>query len=138
MNFWGVSQAGGDFLLEIFHVGGLEPGHDLAAAVDEELGEIPFDAAVMLVVLVCLLDDAGKHHAHGGHAEALKLGIGGQPAVQGNGVVAVDLHLGEPGEGGAELNGAEGVDLLVVAGSLTAELVAGEIQDLEALILEGS
>ena len=46
-------------------------------------------------------------------------------------VVAVDVGLAEDGEGDAVVELAEGLDVVVGAGVLAAELVAGEAEDFE-------
>ena len=70
-----------------------------------------------------------------GAAEPDEGGVGGEVLVQGDGVVPVHIDLGELGEGDAVPAGAEAVDLLVCAGGLLAELVAGEVQNLQAVLL---
>ncbi|MPM85980.1 hypothetical protein SDC9_133063 [bioreactor metagenome] len=47
----------------------------------------------------------------------------------------IDLQLCKPLEGGAEVEGAELVDLLDGPGSLLLELVAGEVENLKTLFL---
>lgn len=54
-----------------------------------------------------------------------------QPLVQGVRIVAVDVELAKDGEGDLLVQGAEVLDLLVGAGLLAAELVAGEADDYE-------
>ena len=135
--FLGGLQNGFDLGLDLVHGGGgLHALDDVALAVDQELGEVPLDVAVVLVVLVHLLDDAAEHQTHGA-VEALKAGVLGQPLVEGDGVLAVDVDLGKLREGDAEAAGAEGVDLLVGAGGLIGKLVAGEVQDLQTVVLVG-
>lgn len=56
-----------------------------------------------------------------------------QPLVQRVRIVAVDVDLAEDGEGDLLVQGAEVLDLLVGAGLLAAELVAGEADDCEVV-----
>ena len=60
--------------------------------------------------------------------------FGPQPLIKLAGAVAVDLDLGEHGEGHAVLRGGELEDLLVGVGLLLTELVAGEGEDVEAVV----
>src|SRR4051794_33641914 len=85
------------------HHGGVEPGHDVPGAVDQELLEVPGDVAV----LAGLVGDAAQ------------LVVPRVPP----GAVAPDL-LGH-GEGPAVRRGEKLRDLLSAAGLLPAELVAG-------------
>ena len=52
---------------------------------------------------------------------------------EGIGIVAIDLDLLEAGELGTEIQLAELMDALVCARGLLSELVAGEVENLEAL-----
>lgn len=81
--------------------------------VDEELLEVPLDAF------------------EAQHAGLLVLEV----LVHGVRVVAVDVHLFHDGERHAVVELAELADLLVRAALLVAELVAGEPDDLEALVV---
>lgn len=56
-----------------------------------------------------------------------------QPLVQRVRIVAVDVDLAEDGEGDFLVQGAEVLNLLVGAGLLAAELVAGEADDCEVV-----
>ena len=56
--------------------------------------------------------------------------------IEGLGVVAVDLNLLELREIGAIVELAELMDAFVGAGRLLSELVAGEVEDFEALRVE--
>ena len=67
--------------------------------------------------------------------KAFKTLLGLQPGVQGQLVFAVHVRLLHLGEGGVEMHGAELVNLIIGAGGLAAELVAGNIQDLKSLIM---
>ncbi len=81
--------------------------------VDEELVEVPAD--IQLAIRV-------------------RLGFF-QELVKRMGLVPVDLDLVEKGERDVVFGGTEGLDLLVAAGLLGVELVAGEAQDHETLSL---
>lgn len=82
-------------------------GDDLSISADNELLKIPFDG----------LD------AHDTGHRVL------QPGEDGGGVFAVDVELSEDGEGDAVVNLAEGLNVVVGAGVLAAELVAGEAEN---------
>src|SRR5690606_25232898 len=113
-------------LEEGFDVGGEVGGRDVrsvaadnvAVAVDEELGEVPLDIVAILTGFF-----------------GLKVG------VKRVGAGAVDVDLRHDGEGDAVVDPAELLDLLVGAGVLLLELVAGEADDGEAtvpvLLVEG-
>lgn len=101
-------KLGDNVLLEGLGLGGAGPATlDLAVAADEELLKVPLDAL----------------EAH--EARLLVL----EPLVEGVGAVAVDLDLLHDGEADAVVELAEALDLLVGAGFLAAELVAGEAED---------
>ena len=55
--------------------------------------------------------------------------LGLEPLEQRAGVLAVDIHLGHDGEGDAVIDLAKLLDVIVGAGLLVAELVAGEAED---------
>ena len=129
-------QSGFDGGADFIHGhGGLKAGDNVALAVDEELGEVPLDVTVVLIVLVHLLDDAVQNQSSRA-VETLKPGVGGKPLVERDGVLAVDVDLGILREGDPETAGAEGVDLFIGSGSLIGELVAGEVENLKTLVLE--
>ena len=114
--------------------GGLEAGYHLALLVDEELGEVPLDVGLLLVVGVCLAEHVVQNSCQ------VVLGIPAgeaflllQELVQGICILAVDLDLLETRELGAEVQLAELMDAFIGARSLLSELVAGEVENLEAL-----
>jgi len=92
--------------------GGRKPRLDLAIPPDQELLEVPLDPL------------------QPEHAGLLAL----HPLVQRIGVGAVDLGLAQDGEGHAVVELAEALDVVVGAGLLVAELVAGEAEDLEVRV----
>ena len=109
----------------------MEALHDVALAVDQELGEVPLDVAGGLgagePVLLQQLAQAGD-----GLVRRVVLRAGGlEKDVDGVGARAVHLDLGELVEGRVVLERAELVDLVVAARRLVPELVAGEVEDLE-------
>ena len=114
---------------------GLEAGDDLPIPADEELGEVPLDLAVFPEVPVHLFRHAVHHQAHRAQAEALEDRVVRQVAEERDGRLSAHVALGELREGHAKATGAEAVDLLIRAGSLIAELVAGEVKNLKSLIL---
>jgi hypothetical protein len=108
----GLLQLLQDGLLEGLGLGGAGPAAlDLAVAADEELLKVP-------------LDELEAHDAG-----LLRL----EPGEEGLGVVAVDVGLLHDGEGDAVVELAEALDVVVGAGLLATELVAGEAEDGEVV-----
>ncbi len=82
-------------------------------------------------------EEAVEVFAEGGAGFADGFGLGvDEGLVEGMGVGAGDGDLREHGEVDAEGSGAEGLDLLVGAGLLRAEVVGGEAEDDEAGVFE--
>lgn len=111
--------------------------HYAALAVDEELGEVPHDVGLLAELLVVGLCELVKRRSLEAAAKALEGALGGKRGKEGVGGVAVHIELLEAGELGVELQRAELVDLVVGLGCLAGELVAREVQDLEALVVVG-
>ena len=91
---------------------GTEAVNDLAVAVNEEFGEVPLDLAAQQTALLFF-----------------------EVGIEGRFVIAVDLYLGELPERNVVFQLAEADDLFIGPGSLIAELVAGEVEYLEPLVL---
>ena len=87
---------------------------DVAVAIDQELGEVPLDRL-------------------GAEQSGLRLL---QVLVERRRVLAVDVDLGEQRKRDAVVDLAERLDLLLAAGLLRAELVAGKAEDLEPLAVQ--
>lgn len=108
-----------DLVLELLGFSGASPAVDnLAVTADQELLKVPLDPLKTKQARLLLL----------------------QPLIQGVRIVAVDVDLGHDGERRLLIQRAEVLDLLVAAGLLAAELVAGEADDGEVvgvLLLEG-
>lgn len=108
-----------DLVLELLGLGSAGPAVDnLAVTADQELLKVPLDPLETKQTRLLLL----------------------QPLIQGVRIVAVDVDLGHDGERRLLLQRAKVLDLLVAAGLLAAELVAGEADDGEVvgvLLLEG-
>lgn len=101
-----------DGLLERLGFGGAGPAAlDLAVAADEELLKVPLD------------------HLDAHDAGLLVL----EPLVEGVGIVAVHVDLAQDREGDAVVDLTEGLDLIIGAWVLAAELVAGEADDDEVI-----
>ncbi len=94
------------------HLGAKAFDH-LPLVAHQELREVPGDVFVALFVGVARLEEL----------------------VEVTGAVAVHLDLGEEREADAELRGCELLDLLVAAGLLRAELVAGKTEDRQTLVV---
>ena len=67
--------------------------------------------------------------------EAFKALLRFQICVQRELVFSVDIRFLHLREGGIEVHGAELMNLVIRPGSLPAELVAGDVQDLQSLIM---
>lgn len=108
-----------DLVLELLGLGGTGPAVDyLAVTADQELLKVPLDPLKTKQTRLLLL----------------------QPLIQRVRIVAVDVDLGHDGERRLLLQRAKVLNLLVAAGLLAAELVAGEADDGEVvgvLLLEG-
>ena len=111
-----------------------ESSHYHSALVDEELGEVPLDIALLLVVRVGLAEHLVEDWGEGmALVPAGKTALLLQETEERVGIVAVDLDLPETGEVGTVGEFAEIVDRLIGTGGLLAKLVAGEIEDFKAL-----
>ena len=113
---------------------GLETGYHLSLLVDEELGEVPLDGGFLLIVGILfrqhLFENRRKLMIHVPSGEAFLLL---QELEEGVGIVAVYLDFLEAWELSAEVQFTELVDALVGTRGLLSELVAWEVEDLEAL-----
>jgi len=125
-------------LLDVVHVvGRLEAGDDVAFAVDEELGEVPFDIGLLCEVGVGLAEHVVQERRElMAFVEAFEAFLFLQPGVERHLVLAVDVGLGELWEHGTVGELAELGDFFVCARSLLAELVAGEVEDFETLVVQ--
>lgn len=83
----------------------------MALAVNQELGEVPLDAPA--------------------HPTAF---LGLEPGVERVGLVAVNFYFVKARESGLVVEAAEVIDFLSAARGLALELVAGKVQDGEALV----
>ena len=111
---------------------GLEPADHIAFPVHQELGEIPLDAVVAEELAELRLEPRLESLA----LKALKAQEGlfaAKVVVQRMSCLSPDVDLLEHLERYVVIAGAEALDLLVGAGLLTAELVAGESQYFKAL-----
>lgn len=92
---------------------GLEAGDGVAIAVEKEFGEVPLDFAGELGIAF----------------------LAGQVLIERRRVFALDRELVHDGEGDVVLAGAKGLDLLIGAGLLSAEIVGRDSDDDQALSL---
>src|ERR1017187_4879841 len=99
----------GDFL---WGRGGGEALHDSSLLVHEELGEVPLDGVTEDAALLAL-----------------------EKLVQRMSAVAVHFDFGEQGKVNAIVKLAKRLDVVVVAGLLVAELVAGKAEDFESEVV---
>ncbi len=114
--------------------GRLEAGNHLSFLVNQELSEIPLDVGLLTVVGVSFLQHVVKNMSNGvRHIPSVETFLLLQELEERVGIVTVHLDLLEAGEFCAEVQLAELVDAFVGTGSLLSELVAGEIENLEAL-----
>ena len=124
--------------LNLVHIDrGLEASDQIAVPVNEELGEVPPDVGFVAVLFVVRIRELLQTLGFQPLTEPLKGLFGRELGEQRVGRVAVDVDLFELREFGAELQGAELVNLIVGFGRLAGELVAGEVENREALVLVG-
>ena len=90
-----------------------EPVRDVPVPIDQEFGEVPFDIGACESVLL----------------------LGLQESVQRRFVIPVDIYLRELSECDIVSRPAELMDVVVAAGCLRCELVAGEVEYLETPVL---
>ena len=107
---------------------------DLPFLVDEELGEVPLDVRLLLIVGISL----GEHLVKDGIDRMSLIPTGEaflllEELIERVGIVAVDLYLLELRKLRAIGELAKLMDALVCARCLLAKLVAGEVEDLKAL-----
>ena len=118
-------------------MGWLKAGNHVAEAVNQELGEVPFDVAVFsparILLVKHLLQDWSKLVVS---VKALEALLAFEPGVERQFVRAVYITLLELREVSAIVKLAELSNFLVCAWSLVAKLVARHIQNLEAFVLE--
>ena len=107
----------------------------MAVSVDDELREVPFDLGVLLEVLVLGLQERVHLESGGAFAEAFEALLLFEEGVEGKFVLAVDVGLLHLRELGLIAHAAERGDLLVGAGRLVHELVAGDVDDFKALVV---
>ena len=107
------------------------------ALVCKELGEIPLDIWFLLVVGIILFKHIVKNASQlMVHIPSLEALLFLEILEQGVSSIAVNLHLLETREFSTVVERAEFVDFVVGAGGLALELVAGNVDDLETLVVE--
>ncbi len=104
---------GGSDLRRVRRDFGIEAREDFAVRADEKLGEIPTDIAAGLRINRFV----------------------GEVLIQRSHIAALDGDLGHHRKGDMVFGGAEGLDFLVGAGFLAAEIVGGDADDDEAAVL---
>ena len=124
-----------DLLFDVFDiVGGFEASHDVSLPINEEFGEVPLDIVALTPIGRGLVEHAfenGRELVVGIKAGEAFLLL--EEGVEGKFVGAVDVRFFELREFHAKLHGAELVNLLVAAGSLSAELVARDVENFQSL-----
>ena len=125
-----------DRFFDLYHIGGrLKARDEISFTIDQEFREIPFDLVVVLEIRIHLRQHAAHEFAGLGVSKSLEFAYFFQPPVQRNGIISIDIDLGELRESDAETAGAESMDLFLGTRCLCSELVAWEIQDLETLFM---
>ena len=113
---------------------GLETGDDLSLFVDEELGEVPLDVWLLLVVGVCLSQHIVEDVSDGVlHIPSCKTFLILQELIERIGIIAINLDFLKTGELRTEVQLTELMDTVIGARSLLSELVTGKVENLEAL-----
>ena len=132
---WFHAQCRLDTRLHAVHwYGRFEAVDDVALAVDEKLGEVPFHVCALIVVRVFLPKGFVEIFTHlRRRVETLEGFFLLEIGVERQGGLAIDHHLLKLGEGDTIVGRAETMDGLVVAWGLVAKLVAGEVENLESL-----
>lgn len=107
----------------------------VAFAIDEELGEVPLDVATIATLAI----DLGGEPEHAVHQDVARTTARGllllEVLEERRGIVTIDIDLLETREGGIVLGIAELGDALVILLGLLHELIAGEVEHNETLIL---
>lgn len=107
----------------------------VAIAIDEELGEVPLDVATIATLAI----DLGGEPEHAVHQHVARTTARGllllEVLEERRGIVTIDIDLLETRESGIVLGIAELGDALVILLGLLHELIAGEIEHNETLIL---
>jgi len=105
-------QVIGDLGIHGLHLA-VELGDQLTLLVEEELVEVPGDFGVHDPVLALV----------------------GQPIVKGTNIIALDGYLGGHRKGNVVLSGAEGFDVGVGARFLASEIIGGEANDHQFVLI---
>ena len=109
----------------------------LTVAADEELGEVPLDVAVLVVVGIALAKHVVYPLTYGiVDIKASKAFLCFEPREERMGLLAVDINLIELGELDVVLQRTELMDLLNGARCLFPKLIAGEVENLKATLME--
>ena len=106
----------------------------MAFAINEELRKVPLDIRLVAELLVVHLGELFEHGVFDALSEALERLFRRKIGEQRIGGLAVDVDLFKLRELRAEFQCAERMDLVLAAGRLIGKLVAGEIEDLKALV----
>ena len=113
----------------------LEACDHVAIPVNDELGEVPLDIRLFGPVWIGFGEHLFQKRLVLVLTEPFKALLGLQIGVERQLVLTVHFRFLHLREGGVEVHGAELMDLLVRAGSLPAELVAGNVQNLQAFVV---
>ena len=115
---------------------GLETGNNLSFLVNQEFGEVPLDIGLLLVVWVSFAQHVVQNWSDGVvHIPTCKPLLLLQELIQWLGILAVYLYFLKAWEFGAEGQFAELMDAFVRSRSLLSKLVAGEVENFEALAM---
>ena len=124
-----------NLLFYVFNVvRGFEASHHISFTIHEEFSKVPLDVVALAPIGIGLVEhtfENGRQLVSGIETGETFLLL--EEGVEGQFAFAVNLGLFELGEFHAKLHRAEFMNLLIRTGSLTAELIAGDVEDLESL-----
>lgn len=109
---------------------------DVSVLVDEKFGEIPLDVRFLLVIGIGFGEDLHENRSDWMFlSESRKPLLALQVCVQRKSVHAVDVNLRELTERHPKTSGTERRDVIARTRSLMTELIAGEVKNLQPLVL---
>ena len=112
-----------------------EARDDLAVTVHDELGEVPFNVGFLVPVGILLREHFRQEIGILAVGQAFEALLSLQVGVKGQLVLAVDIGFLHLRESCVVMKGAELMDLFIRTGRLSAELIAGDVDDLKTLLM---